>query len=386
MGRRRFDLDGRVLIIFVIVAVPFVAIAASIVIGMVRSSLRETLGTTLQQRAVETKVFLERYLSDRIVHARLLTLDPQVQAAVARPARDPKPDEIKKLEQAWTSGQDPQTASLLLSSPLAARLREHVAVQPAVKLLQVVDSSGRLVASSARSGRVVQAESAWYRALSSDGVRGEYIGDIHRPQGSDKAFLEIAYPIRAPEGHWQGAVRALVDASDLYSVLAPIRVGRTGHGLLVRREDGMILGSDDAHAVLTEVFPGHEVLQATRPERGYWVLPELKIKTPQGQLRAHPSRIAAYAEVDLGANIAWLAVIQQDVDEAMKPVADVTRYLWFHFAAAFSSFVALALYLSFKLKRPVIEEELHLHEEHVPKSMRRRRSDRGTEDEEAPPA
>ncbi len=33
--------------------------------------------------------------------------------------------------------------------------------------------------------------------------------------------------------------------------------------------------------------------------------------------------------------------------------------------------ILLALYFSFKLERPVMEEKLHLHEEHVPAGMRR---------------
>jgi hypothetical protein len=32
--------------------------------------------------------------------------------------------------------------------------------------------------------------------------------------------------------------------------------------------------------------------------------------------------------------------------------------------------ILLALYFSFKLERPVMDEKLHLHEEHVPAGMR----------------
>ena len=33
--------------------------------------------------------------------------------------------------------------------------------------------------------------------------------------------------------------------------------------------------------------------------------------------------------------------------------------------------ILLALYFSFKLERPVMEDDLHLHEEHVPAGMRK---------------
>ena len=67
----------------------------------------------------------------------------------------------------------------------------------------------------------------------------------------------------------------------------------------------------------------------------------------------------------------WLVTVEQDVSEALAPVNGVTRYLWIHFIGVFATVVLLALYFSFKLERPVMEEELHLHEEHVPAGMKK---------------
>jgi hypothetical protein len=54
----------------------------------------------------------------------------------------------------------------------------------------------------------------------------------------------------------------------------------------------------------------------------------------------------------------------------MSPIVGITRYLWMHFIGVFGTVILLALYFSFKLETPVIEEELHLHEEHVPSGTR----------------
>jgi hypothetical protein len=382
MGRRRFDLDGRVIIIFVIVAIPFVAIGASLIVSLVRGSLREALGNSLAQRALETRVLLERYVADQTLHLRMLALDPQVRSTLATPAKELKADDEKRLEQAWSNGQDAKALGPFLSSPLAAHLREAVEVLPAIKLLQVIDSRGHLVASSARGARVLQSDAPWFRSLSAEGAHGAYIGDIHKPAGGDHAFLEIAYPVyHESEGRWLGAVRALIDATDIYGVLATVRVGQTGHAVLVRLEDGMILASDDPREVLTTKYPGFEVLQAVSRQGPFWTIPARSRKTADGKDVVEPARIVAYSDVEQIPNVGWVALVVQDDDESMKPVADVTRYLWLHFLGAFGTFVALSIYLSLKLKRPVIEEELHLHEEHVPQSMRRRRSDRAAEEE-----
>jgi hypothetical protein len=69
--------------------------------------------------------------------------------------------------------------------------------------------------------------------------------------------------------------------------------------------------------------------------------------------------------------VQWLVTVEQDLDEALAPVNGVTRYLWFHFIGVFATVILLALYFSFKLERPVMEEDLHLHEEHVPTGVKR---------------
>jgi hypothetical protein len=69
--------------------------------------------------------------------------------------------------------------------------------------------------------------------------------------------------------------------------------------------------------------------------------------------------------------VQWLVTVEQDLGEALAPVEGVTRYLWVHFIGVFATVILLAVYFSFKLERPVMEEDLHLHEEHVPRGVTR---------------
>ncbi len=379
MTKRRYELDTRVLTIFFFVAMPFVAFGSFIVVSMARTSLQESVGLSLEQRAIETRFLIERYVGDQIVHLRLATLDPQVRAALGAPAKDRSVDETRKLEQAWASGEDHKLIAPILASALAAHLREMAQVRPALKLIQVIDAQGRLVAASSRAGRLLNAETPWFHTLVNDGTEHPYVGDIQRTAGS-LVYLEIAYPVYDAEARFQGVVRGLMDAADLYSVIAPVRVGRTGHAVLVRASDGLILASDESPKVLTQSFPGFSVVQGAlqgfplgergqslfgkgSQRRGYWAIPEIR---EQGE----PARLVGYADVEQVPNVKWLVTVEQDLAEAMAPIQQVTRYLWIHFVGAFGSVILLALYLSFKLEAPVIDEELHLHEEHVPSSMR----------------
>jgi hypothetical protein len=373
MGRRRFDLDARVVIIFLVVSIPFVAVGAIVVIGLIRSSLRNAIEVSLEQRTLETKLLLERYMADQVVHLRLLAVDPQVREAVA-------PAAPKKRGNAPTT---PAPAGH--ASPLGSRLREMVGVRPAVQLLQVIDSTGHVVASSRAGSRLDHSDTEWFRALAS-GHSGAYIGDVRRPPGGSMALLEIEYPIVDPEtDKWQGAVQALLDAGDLYGVLGAVRMGRTGHAVLLRGADGVVLASDETKTILSDPFPGYELIRAAvQARQNHWTIPESRERNKNGEtVLKRPARLVAYTAVEQVPQVDWTVVVEQDLDEALAPSSSVSRFLWLHFFAAFGSLALLALYISLGLNRPVIERALHLHEEHVPASMRRRRTDREGEAEAA---
>ena len=55
-------------------------------VNQARTLLRESVGTSLEQRAVQTKLALEQYVGEHVVQLRLLALDPDVQQALAAPA------------------------------------------------------------------------------------------------------------------------------------------------------------------------------------------------------------------------------------------------------------------------------------------------------------
>jgi len=390
MAAQRYHLDARVLTAFFVAAMPFVAFGSFIVVNQARTLLRESVGTSLEQRAVQTKLALEEHVADLVVHLRLVAMDPEVQRALARPLPALPDPEARRLEQAWATGKDRSINAALLDTPLAARTRLLTLVRPAVRQIQLVDANGRLMAASARSGRLFNGESAWFKALAAqEGEPEARVGELVRPAGSSVAHFDIVLPVRDRDGVFVGAARALIDAGDLYAVLAPVRIGRTGHAVLVRATDGLVLASDDTERILTRSLPGFASLQSavegfplgesgqqlfgtTNQRRGYWTIPEVWEPSAEGKsAMIEPARLVGFSPVDQVPGVRWLATVEQDLDEALAPVEGVTRYLWIHFIGVFATVILLALYFSFKLERPVMEEDLHLHEEHVPTGVKR---------------
>jgi hypothetical protein len=114
MAKQRYTLDTRVLTAFFFAAMPFVAFGSFIVVNQAKNQLRESVGVSLEQRAVQTKLALEQYVGEQVVQLRVLALDPDVQRALAAPGRALPEGEMRQLEQAWASGKDPKLNAALL--------------------------------------------------------------------------------------------------------------------------------------------------------------------------------------------------------------------------------------------------------------------------------
>jgi len=390
MAKHRYYLDTRVLTAFFFAAMPFVAFGSFIVVNMAKNQLRESVGEGLEQRAVQSKLALERHVGEQLVDLRLLALEPLVQQSLRDVPRPATESERTALEKTWAASSDSRLGAAVLESPVAARLRNMSLLRPGMRLLQVVDGNGRTIAASARGESLFHGESQWWKALvAQEGDAQAFVGDVQRATGAAYASLELAFPVRAANGTLHGAVRGVLDASDLYGVLAPVRVGRTGHATLVRSSDGTILASDEAERILTTTFPGFESLTGAlegfplgasgealfgkaRLRRGFWTVQAIRSEVDGQQIVVEPARVIGYSPVDQVPGVEWLVTVEQDLDEAIAPVASVTRYLWMHFIGVFLTVILLALYFSFKLERPVMSEDLHLHEEHIPDSLKAR--------------
>src|SRR5262245_16099889 len=110
MAKRKHELDTRVMAVFLFAAMPFVAFGAFVIVNMAKGELRETVVLALEQRAIHTKLTLEGYIGELLVHLRLIALDPQVQDLVAEPG--------------------PPARRASLEPAVAARLRQVSQVRP----------------------------------------------------------------------------------------------------------------------------------------------------------------------------------------------------------------------------------------------------------------
>ena len=152
MAKKRYYLDTRVLTAFFFAAMPFVAFGSFIVVNVAKNQLRDSVGVGLEQRAVQSKLTLEQHIGKKIVDLRLLALQPLLGQALARPSPSVSPEEMLRVEQAWSAGTDDRLRAAVLESALSARLRDVTSVRPGTRSIQVVDTRGRVVAASILDG------------------------------------------------------------------------------------------------------------------------------------------------------------------------------------------------------------------------------------------
>jgi hypothetical protein len=382
MSKRRYRLDSQLLTLSFFVAMPLMAFSSFIVVSMARSTLQDTAGRELEQRALQTRFLIEHFIADQIVQLRLIATDPAVVTAARASRHLASLDQRHRIERAWASGSDLKLLQPLLASSVAPRLQLTAAFVPSLRVLQVFDADGRLLATTVRSGRAFQDDAVWYRQLLQDPLAGAFVGETQRGSSGGPPHFEIAYPIVEPvSGRWLGAVRGIVSAVDLYGVLAAVRIGQTGHALLIRADDGLVVAADEAERTPSATFPGFEAIRAAmQARRGYWIVPRVRAAKEAGhETVPAPARLVGYAVVEQVPGVSWIVAVEQEIGEATSPVSGITRYLWLHFLGALVTVFLLALYLSLRQETPVIPEGLHLHETHVPPSMHR-------PDENAPPA
>ena len=107
MPKRRYEVDPRILTLFFLVAIPFLAFGALVVMNMAREHLQNVMGQYLEQRAQEAGLLVERYVLGQFSQLRLISVDPEVKAAVGVSRPEAAPDELRRLDQAWASGDAP---------------------------------------------------------------------------------------------------------------------------------------------------------------------------------------------------------------------------------------------------------------------------------------
>jgi hypothetical protein len=189
---------------------------------------------------------------------------------------------------------------------------------------------------------------------------GENLARFAEFAAADKQLLTISLPIRDPAtGDTIGVLRGFLCTDCLVQPITSLRFGETGHALLVQDDDGRVLAGTVAECIVRDNYHALEDYRAAvRQGQRYFIAG----MSPQADSRQ--AELAGFAKTQLSSSyptLNWVVLVEQSLTEAQAPIATQSRDIILFFLGIGLAVVVLALYLSFRLEKPVTDVEMDLH-------------------------
>jgi hypothetical protein len=358
MHLRRPYLNIRALTVFLIAAVPLLALGLMLVLSNAQAQLRESFGRQLEQAAERTAAAVDAYVYRRIIDASLLARLPELREAAGASSRAPyDARKVAELDRAWSASRAvPPALAAMLQGSASRLLRDIVGQDPVYREILLTDRAGRLAAVSGVSTDYDQSDEDWWRAAFDESALGRVtVSDVRWDESARVYALEISAPV--PETSGAGTAGILKVVADVRELLAAV-AGGTGDAMLIRK-DGSIVFSRRAPAPGGRFF-ANDGLQAhlARASDGE---PRLHFVAP------HPDgrQLVGIAPSQLGLsypNLTWFVAVWQAEEELLAPLRTQLWQWLFLLALTGAIVLALALWFSMRLVAPPTDYEMQLVE------------------------
>jgi hypothetical protein len=356
MHLRRPYLNIRALTVFLIAAVPLLALGLGIVLSNAQSQLRESFGRQLEQAAERTAPAVDAYVYRRIIDVSLLARLTELRESAAASTRAPyDARRVADLDRAWSTNRAvPPALAPMLQGPASRLLRDIVGQDPVYREILLTDRMGRLAAVSGASTDYDQSDEDWWRATFDESASGRLtVSDVRWDESARVYALEIAVPVPDTSGAAPiGILKVVADVRELLAAVA----GGSGDAMLIRR-DGSIVFSRRNPTPGGRFF-ANDTLQAqlARATTG-----ETSLHFVASQ--ADGRQLVGVAPSQLGVsypNLTWLVAVWQPEEELLAPLRTQMWQWLFLLALTGAIVLALALWFSMRLVAPVTESEMHL--------------------------
>jgi hypothetical protein len=237
-----------------------------------------------------------------------------------------------------------------------------VSISPVYEAMILVDGAGAVVGASSKPLKYSYRHLPWFVDAIS-GAEGEgsvEFSEVRKFAAADKQLLTISLPIRDPAtGDTIGVLRGFLCTDCLVQPITSLRFGETGHALLVQDDDGRVLAGTVAECIVKDNYHALEDYRAAvRQGQRYFIAG----MSPQADSRQ--AELAGFAKTQLSSSyptLNWVVLVEQSLTEAQAPIATQSRDIILFFLGIGLAVVVLALYLSFRLEKPVTDVEMDLH-------------------------
>jgi hypothetical protein len=367
---RPTSLNGRVLTVVLLVALPVLLIGAGVVLGVGQARLREAQTAELRQIASHTAAAVDAYVYRRILDAALLGRVPDIRQAAAAGADRPFDQaEVSQLDGQWVADGAATAGRLgILTTPASRFLADLVANDSVYREVLVTDRYGRLVAASGITSDYFQADEAWWYEAWDNGRGRVRVSDVGRDESAQVYAFEVAVPVHDPSGDAVvGVMKIVADSRETLAAIAGLEVGATAEAMLVR-PDGSIVFRRRPHAPGDRFFAADLLRQGVAERAQAREAPDAwsyEARSPEGSLR-----VVAVAPSQLSQSfpaLAWLMVVSVERGELSAPFRSLVWYLILVVVLTAVAVLAMALWLSLRLSEPPVDPAYDMHlVEHPP--------------------
>jgi Cache domain len=362
----KFHINLRVLTVFLIVALPVLAVGVILVLGSGQARLRGSYGQHLANVAQQTAATVDAYIFRRILDVAVLARVPDVQkVAASENQRALNAEEVRTLDRRWMSERAvPSTpiATQVMTNPAAqffVGIAEH---DPIYREIMLTDRFGRLVAASERTTDYFQGDEEWWQEAFDDGVRGRVIvSDVVWDESARVFAIDIAVPVADPAtGNLVGILKTSADTREMLAAVTGLRLGSTGSAIVVREDGTIVFGRPSLRPGDRPQFFAADLLRERLQGVRKVMTPDFatyfSARDSDGQ-----TQLIGMAPSQLGRSspkLAWLIVVYQSDLELLAPVRNQFWHLLLVLALTAIAVLVLALWYSMRLAAPPIEVEI----------------------------
>lgn len=358
------ELEPRLLLLYLFIAGPVALVGSLFIVGALRSEFNTIIGEhQLGGAAADTARYLDSYLLHNMTNVSVLAAAPSLHRAVEASNRnygeDPAPIQrrLEGFDQEWVDTEGTSAFAIeLLNNDTSQFLRRVQGFNPTYKEILLTDGQGALVAATNVSSDYFQGDETWWQEAYGDGASGTiFLSDVQFDQSAGANAVEVAVPLRQEQdggySHVVGVLKAVIEASDLISVVGSVRRGETGRALLLGG-DGTVIAGPEPDDVMRRQFSGMVLLrEAVADGRNFFYT-----QGEDGEVwLAGFSRLPQPTPFP---NLDWYVIVQQRLDEANAPSRAATRHMVLFFGGLIVAVLLFTLYLHYRLVRRIREVDL----------------------------
>jgi len=260
---------------------------------------------------------------------------------------------IERNEARWNTPDGESLVRGMLASRASRALRRKLQLDPKFLRITVTDEKGATVAATHKTLDFYQADEEYWQDIYASGRGAISLTDILYDEATQSNYVGVGVPVVDEDNLFIGTSDALIDVSSIFPIVTAVKLGNSGRAMLVKNDGTVIVSSAgptlSANAQSAEHAALVDASESLRGQSQGYIYTGL---SDQGET------LIAFADTGLKADydhLDWKVIVAQGTSDALAPMRNVQRVIFFLVFIALAAVVFLAVYFALH-RRDEIEE------------------------------